>query len=172
MSILRQKVITAFKLSYSMLEVDADLLDAIYDHVGLASEEERKREMAKLLCLYIDILEHGGEPLYFSDFMLVLAPDKLGIEYIDRGEEDFKNGFSESEKSCLGARTRIPLDTERINLKNAFFMPFCLKVPQKSTFSTPHAKSSRILPSPRSPYRINFPRTPREINLGLKREVT
>ena len=101
LSILRQKVITAFKLSYSMLEVDADLLDAIYDHVGLASEEERKREMAKLLCLYIDILEHGGEPLYFSDFMLVLAPDKLGIEYIDRGEEDFKNGFSESEKSCL-----------------------------------------------------------------------
>ena len=34
LSILRQKVITTFKLSYSMLEVDADLLDAIYDHVG------------------------------------------------------------------------------------------------------------------------------------------
>ena len=101
MSILRQKVITTFKLSYSMLEVDADLLDAVYDHIGFASEEERKREMAKLLCLYIDILEHGGEPLYFSDFMLVLAPNKLGIEYIDRGEADFKNGFSESEKSCL-----------------------------------------------------------------------
>ena len=82
-----------------MLKVDADLPDAIYDHIGLASEEERKREMAKLLCLYIDILEHGGEPRCFSDFMLVLAPVKLGVEYIDRGEEDFKNDFSDSERS-------------------------------------------------------------------------
>ena len=78
---LKLKVMTTFKLSYSLLGFDAELSDVIYD-ISLSFPEDKKKTIAKIIALYIDIINHDDEDRFdrlpcLLDFLIVIAPETL-----------------------------------------------------------------------------------------------
>jgi len=102
---LKLKLMTTFKLSYSLLNFDAELSDVIYD-IPLLSQENQKKVIAKVIYLYIDIISHDDKDRFdrlpcLLDFLIVIAPDMLGIDELDKDNKNFVKSFSESERSCF-----------------------------------------------------------------------
>ncbi len=110
---LKQKVVATFKLSYSLLGLEADVTDVIYDHIALYPED-RKKEMAKLLCFFLDRLDCGEDASDISDLANVLVHKSYGVEQLDQDEVEYGKRFSTPERACLLEclelfRERLPL---------------------------------------------------------------